>query len=81
MNTALSVLYIIICVALIAIVSIQKSKDRALGFLGGQQMDSFWEKTKSRTKEGRIVKVTILLSVLFFAGSIVLLILTKTPPQ
>ena len=78
MTMAANIIYIAICAALVFIVAVQKSKDHSMGFLGAQQFSAFWEQAKGRTKEARLTKATVLLSVLFFAGAIALLILIKT---
>ena len=75
---ALYIAYIAICVVLTVIIAIQKGKDASIGsMLGAQQTSDFWEKAKGRTKEGRIGKLTVVFSILFFAGTIALLIVPR----
>jgi len=71
LKTVLSVLMIIICVVLTVIVLLQEGKQNGLGSLSGQT-DTYWSKNKGRSREGRMVKITSALVVLFFVLSIVL---------
>ncbi len=69
----LTVLYVIICVALIVIVILQDSKAEGLsGAITGGNSQTYWGKNKGRSKEGLLVKLSILLGALFIILSIVL---------
>ena len=68
-RTALTVLFIIVCLAMIVVVLMQEGKDAGLGSLSGQ-VDSYVRKNRGRTREGRLERVTIILGVLFFALAI-----------
>lgn len=72
----LIVIYFIICLVLIILVLKQnKDESGASGTIMGSSVNNFYEKNKSRTKEGRIKRATIILMILFFIFSIVLGIL------
>ena len=70
LKTIATILYILICVALVFIVLMQEGKNSGLGALAGE--NTFWGQAKARSKEGRIVKLTYVLSTLFFVLSIAL---------
>ena len=59
-------LYLIVCVALIIVATIQtKESQGASGTIMVSSTNNFYEKNKGRTKEGRLKRMTITLSVLF----------------
>lgn len=64
MNTVLSVLFVIVCVVLSAIVLMQEGRDQGLGAIGGMA-DSYWGKIRGRSVEGTLEKLTRVLAVLF----------------
>ena len=66
----ITIVYILICIGLAVIILMQDGKQAGLGSLTGQS--TFWEKNKGRSKEGRLVKFTYLLSALFFIISLLL---------
>ena len=59
--------------ALTVIVLLQEGKSAGLGTIGGIA-DSYWEKNKSRSKEGRIEKFTKFVAIGFFVLAFVLTI-------
>lgn len=65
------ILYLMICIALVAVVLMQEGKSGGLGALSGAT-DSYWGKNKGRTMEGALSKVTIVLATLFIVLSVVL---------
>ena len=70
------VIYLIICVALIVLATIQTKDSRgASGTITGSSTNNFYEKSKGRTKEGKIKKWTIILGIVFVVLAIVLGIL------
>ena len=73
LKTALTIIFIIICIALTVIVLMQEGKQQGLGAIGGMA-DSYWGKNKGRSMEGMLVKVTTALVVLFMVISAVLCI-------
>ena len=60
------VIYIIVCIALIVLATIQKSeKPGASGTITGSSTNNFYEQNKGRTKEGKLKKWTIILGIVF----------------
>lgn len=70
----LSIIFVIICVALSAIVLLQEGKSQGLGAIGGMA-DTYWGKNKGRSMEGNLEKFTKWGAVLFFVLALVLNIL------
>ena len=71
LRTVVMVIFIIICVALTAIVLMQEGKSAGLGVISGAA-DSYWGKNKGRSMEGALVKITRWLVVAFIVLAIVL---------
>ena len=72
LKTLVQIVYIGICIVLSFLVLKQEGKSAGLsGALTGAT-DSYWSKNKGRSKEGWIVKTTIILAVLFMTLSVVL---------
>ena len=64
MRIFLTIIFIVVCIALTVLVLVQQGKDAGLGAIGGIG-DTYWGKNKSRSMEGKLVKFTTLLAVLF----------------
>ena len=71
LRTVLSIVYIIACVVLIVVVLMQEGKDQGLGAISGSA-ESYWGKNKGRSMEGKLVKLTTFLSVIFVVVALVL---------
>lgn len=71
LRIALTVLFIIDCIALSVIILMQEGKSQGLGSLSGMS-ETYWGKNKGRSMEGTLVKVTRILGVLFFVSALVL---------
>ena len=71
LNTILSVIFVIVCVVLSAIVLMQEGRDQGLGAIGGRA-DSYWGKIRGRSVEGTLEKLTKVLAVLFLLVAFVL---------
>jgi len=67
----LSIIFVIICVALSAIILLQEGKSQGLGSIGGMA-DTYWGKNKGRSMEGKLEKFTKYGAVLFFILALVL---------
>lgn len=67
----LTVVFIIVCIALIGIVLLQEGKSSGLGAIAGAA-ESYWGKNKGRSMEGRLVKITKVLAVSFMILAIIL---------
>lgn len=64
-------IYSILCVVLIVIVLSQTKEDSgASATVMGASANNFYEKNKGRTREGRIKKLTIILTVVYFIMTI-----------
>ncbi len=66
-----TIIYIIVCVAIVIVVLMQEGKDSGLGAVSGAA-DSYWTRNKGRSSEGIKVKVTAVLAAVFIILSIVL---------
>lgn len=67
----LTVIYAIDCIALTVVVLMQEGKQQGLGSIAGVA-DTYWGKNKGRSREGKLVKGTAVLGVLFLIMTIVL---------
>ena len=67
----LTVVFIIVCLALIGIVLLQEGKSAGLGAIAGAA-ESYWGKNKGRSMEGTLVKITKYLVVAFIVIAAVL---------
>ena len=68
---ALTIIFIIICVALVVLVLMQEGKSAGLGSISGAA-ETYWGKNKGRSMEGQLVKFTRLLAVLFMVIAVIL---------
>ena len=64
-RTAVTILFIIVCLAVSVGVLRQEGKSAGLGALSGQ-VDSYVRKNHGRTREGKLERATVILGVLFF---------------
>ncbi|MBR4993302.1 MAG: preprotein translocase subunit SecG [Lachnospiraceae bacterium] len=67
----LTILFIIVCLALIVLVLMQEGKSAGLGAISGAA-ETYWGKNKGRSMEGALVKITKVLAVLFMLLAAVL---------
>ena len=67
----LSVIFVLICVALTTVVLLQEGKSAGLGSISGAA-ETYWGKNKGRSMEGRLVKFTKILAVLFMVIAAIL---------
>lgn len=59
-------IYVVVCAALVFLVTKQSKGDSgASGTVMGAAASNFYEKNKGKTKEGKMKKATIILSVVF----------------
>lgn len=65
LRTILTIVLIIASVILTVIVLMQEGKTQGLGAISGAA-ETYWGKNKGRSMEGRLVKATVALCVLFF---------------
>ena len=71
-KTILTVVYILICIALVVVVLMQEGKSAGLSGAINGIADTYWGKNKGRSVEGLLGKLTIVLAVLFIVISLVL---------
>lgn len=67
----LQVIFILVCIALAAIVLMQEGKTQGLGAIGGVA-ESYWGKNKGRSMEGALVKITKYLVIAFIVIAVIL---------
>ena len=65
------IVFIIVCVALAALVLLQEGKSAGLGVISGAA-DTYWGKNKGRSMEGVLVKTTRILAIAFVVIALVL---------
>ena len=71
LKIVLTVIFILISVALTAIILMQEGKSAGLGAIAGAA-DTYWGKNKGRSMEGMLVKITRILVVAFIVLAAVL---------
>ena len=71
LRVILTIVFIIVCLALIGIVLLQEGKSAGLGAVAGAA-ESYWGKNKGRSMEGTMVKVTKYLVIAFLVIAAVL---------
>jgi len=75
-----TILHIVVCVLLIAVVLFQEGKDPGMkGIVGssGDNGDSFFSKNTGRTKAAFLARLTAVLSILFLVTTVALFFATK----
>ena len=76
MTILLTIIYVILGVALAAVILMQEGNTEGLGNIGGMA-DSYWGKNKGRTMEGALEKFTKFGTAAFMIIALVLNILMK----
>ena len=71
LRTILTIVFILICIALVVLVLMQEGKNAGLGSLSGST-ETYWSKNKGRSLEGKLVKITTGLAVAFIVLAAVL---------
>ncbi|MBO4290685.1 MAG: preprotein translocase subunit SecG [Lachnospiraceae bacterium] len=71
LRIVVSIVYILVCIALVILVLMQEGKAQGLGSISGAA-ESYWGKNKGRSMEGMLVKSTKILSVVFMLLTVVL---------
>ena len=76
LKVAITILFVLVCLALVITVLLQEGKSAGLGSLAGMNSyDTFWSKHKSHTLEGRLEKMTKYLVALFMILALLLNVL------
>ena len=71
LKTIITIIFVIDCIALSAIILLQEGKSAGLGTIIGAA-DSYWGQNKGRSMEGALVKSTKFLAMLFIVLAVVL---------
>lgn len=71
LRIVLTIFFILICLALVVLVLMQEGRSAGLGSISGAA-ESYWGKNKGRSMEGKLVKITKILAVLFVLVSVIL---------
>ena len=71
MRVFVSIVFMIVCVGLTAIVLLQEGKSAGLGAIQGAA-DTYWGKNKGRSMEGVLVKTTTILAIAFMILALLL---------
>ena len=71
LRITLTVIFIIICIALVVLVLMQEGKTAGLGAVSGAA-ETYWGKNKGRSMESKLVKITTCLAVGFLLLVIIL---------
>lgn len=71
LRIVIQIIFILVCVALAAIVLMQEGKSAGLGAISGAA-ETYWGKNKGRSMEGKLVKFTKFLAIAFILLTVVL---------
>ena len=71
LKTIITIIFVIDCIALSAIILLQEGTSAGLGTISGAA-DSYWGQNKGRSMEGALVKSTKFLAILFIVLAVVL---------
>ena len=67
----LTIIFILICTALTALVLLQEGKSAGLGAISGAA-ETYWGKNKGRSMEGNLLKITKILAIVFIVMAVLL---------
>ena len=67
----LTIIFILVCLALVVLVLMQEGKSAGLGAISGAA-ETYWGKNKGRSMEGGLVKLTTILAVVFILAAVIL---------
>ena len=71
LRVILTIVFVLDCIALSVVVLLQEGKNAGLGALSGAS-DTYWSKNKGRSREGLMIKVTVVLGALFIILGLIL---------
>ena len=71
LKIVLTIIFIVVCVALVVLVLMQEGKSAGLGAISGAA-ETYWGKNKGRSMEGLLVRLTKILAVLFMVLAVIL---------
>jgi preprotein translocase subunit SecG len=72
LRVIVTILYVIICIALVVVVLMQEGKSAGLSGSINGMADTYWGKNKGRSMEGALVKFTKYLAIGFIILSVIL---------
>ena len=72
LRVAVTILYVLICLALVIVVLLQESRTQGLSGAVNGMAETYWGKNKGRSMERRLEMITRIVAVLFIALSVVL---------
>ena len=72
LRVIVTILYVLICIALVAVVLFQESKTQGLSGSINGIAETYWGKNKGRSMEGKLELITKILAALFIVISVVL---------
>jgi len=67
----IQIIFILLCIALTVLVLMQEGKSAGLGAISGMA-ETYWGKNKGRSMEGKLVKITKILVILFIVIAVIL---------
>ncbi len=71
MRLAVAIVFMLVCIALTALVLFQEGKSAGLGAIQGAA-ETYWGRNKGRSMEGMLVKATRILAVLLLVLAVLL---------
>ena len=71
LRVILTIVFVLDCIALSVVVLLQEGKNAGLGALSGAS-DTYWSKNKGRSREGIMIKVTVVLGAMFIILGLIL---------
>ena len=76
LHIVLSVVFGLMCVALMGVILLQKKRASGLGTMGGMApTQSYWDKNRGRSAEGKLETYTKIIAALFLILSLVLCVI------
>ena len=72
LRVIVTVLYVLICIALVVLVLFQESKTQGLSGSINGIAETYWGKNKGRSMEGTLVKITKYLAIAFIVVAAIL---------
>ncbi len=73
LRTILTILFIADSVLMVVVILMQQGKDRGLGAIAGMSSgDTYWGRNKGRSREGRLERLTRVMTIVFVGLAVVL---------
>ena len=71
LRLTLTIIFILVCIALVILVLLQEGKTAGLGTISGAA-ETYWGKNKGRSMESKLVKITTGLAIAFMLLVVIL---------